>query len=44
MGVRIDEGSGDDPAVDPGTVTHDRALLARLSWDEDDPDRRKHLA
>jgi len=45
MGFRIDEGAGDELVAairynDPRTVTHDRALLARLSWDEDDPDWR----
>lgn len=42
FGYRIDEGAGGElvDAIrynDPRTVTHDRALLARLSWDEDDP-------
>jgi len=42
IGYRIDEGGGDELIAairhnDPRTVTHDRALLARLSWDEDDP-------
>ena len=42
IGYRIDEGGGDELLAaisynDPRTVTHDRALLARLSWDEDDP-------
>lgn len=45
MGFRIDEGAGDELVAairynDPRTVTHDRALLARLCWDEDDPDWR----
>ncbi len=43
IGYRIDEGAGDELVAairynDPRTVTHDRALLARLSWDEDDLD------
>jgi len=38
---RIDEGAVDERAAairncDPRTVQYDRALLARLSWDEDD--------
>jgi len=42
MGYRIEEDAGDELVAairygDPRTVTHDRALLARLSWDEDDP-------
>ena len=42
IGFRIDEGGGDELVAairtyDPRTVTHDRALLARLSWPEEDP-------
>ena len=42
IGMRIDEGAGEEllaaiAYADPRTVTHDRALLARLPWDENDP-------